>query len=146
MHRIVHQRKTGIGRCPKWFLAELVENLSDGVVLVRPGGIIEYANRRVREGRTHTLLGRPITDLVAVGYRGPLQKCYCRAIEHREPQAAEMMSRASRPWSCRIVPLLDEEIAADAAIIFTDAVPRPIPPPSPPPWPCCRRRSDKAVR
>jgi hypothetical protein len=127
MHRNASHWELHMGRCPKWILTEVVEDRSDGVVLVRPGGVIEYANRRARDGRMETLLGRPITDLVAVGYRGPLQKCYRGAIEHREPQTVETMSRTSRRWSCRIVPLLNEESAADAAIIFTEAAPRRVP-------------------
>lgn len=98
----------------------LFENIPDIVILLDPGGCIQYVNHAGQGTAKEKLVGTDPFGYIAPEHRQRSRRCFQKAIEAAKVQTVEVMSVGGRWWACRIVPIVEDRVVCSVMAIGTD--------------------------
>ncbi len=101
-------------------LRGLVQNMPDLVIVVDRNGVVQYANRGVNSPGLDSLIGRLSFDYIQPECCQVGRSAIQRAWETREVQQCEVLDISGNYWSCRMVPIVEDDKVQRAMVICTD--------------------------
>lgn len=101
-------------------LRRLIVNMPDLVILVDRDARVHYANRGLGSLHPDGMDGHLQFDFLAEECHPACRNALAAALASGEVQMVEALDIFGSWWACRLVPLLDEELAPQVMIIGTD--------------------------
>lgn len=105
-------------------LRNLIENMPDLVFVVDWDGVLQYVNRDTPAGSRRDLVGKSCYNLIQPQYQEQPRKAFAQARQSREAQQFEVADVFDLWWSCRVVPVIEDDEPRRAMLICTDVTQR----------------------